>query len=179
MLARLVVRDLTTPLLLGNNMQSKLQEGSSHICWGKRHNRGRRLGNPLNMSVLPQNPLRQVTHHLLFAGHDPSRVPAHVLKRCHVSSVLVRCPGDMTMLHRIQQASEVLSISKPPFRFPSTHIRVMPSVIIIFLPRNDMSDVNYNSSLQTQKDRFISAPKYHTKNYTFTINLKKNKNILP
>jgi len=173
MLPRLVVRNLVTPPLLGNDMQSKLQEGSSHICWAKRHNCSRRSGNPLNMFVLPQNLLRQVTHHPLFAGHDPSRVPAHVLKRCHVSSVLVRPPGDMTMLHRIQQASEVLSISKPPFRFPSTHERVMPFVIIIFLPRNDMSDVSYNSSLQTQKDRFISAHKYHTKNYTFTINFKK------
>jgi len=160
-------------MLLGNDMQSKLQEGSSHICSGKRHNRSRRSGNPLNMSVLPQNPLRQVTHHLLFVGHDPSRVPAHVLKRRHVSSVLVRRPGYMTMLHRIQQASEVLSISKPPFRFSSTHIRVMSFVFIIFLPLNDMSDVSFNPSLQTQKDRFISAPKYHTKNYTFTINLKK------
>jgi len=129
------------------------------------------------MSVLSQNPLRQVTHHLLFVGHDPSRVPAHVLKRRHVSSVLVRHPGDMTMLHRIQQAYEVLNIIKPSFRFPSTHIRVMSFVIIIFLPRNDMSDVSYNSSLQTQKDRFISAPKYHTKNYSFTINLKKKKII--
>jgi len=154
-------------------MQSKLQEGSSHICLGKRHNRSRRLGNPLNMSVLPHNLLRKVTHHSLFAGHDPSRVPTHVLKRRHVSSVLVQPPGDTTMLHRIQKASEVLSISKPPFRFPSTHERVMPFLIIIFLPRNDMSDVSYNPSLQTQKDRFISAHKYHTKNYTFTINLKK------
>jgi len=162
-----------TPLLLGNDMQRKLQEGNSHICWGKRHNCSRRSGNPLNMSVLPQNPLRQVTHYPLFAGHDPSRVPAHVLKRRHVSSVLVRPPGDMTILHRIQQASEVLSISKPSFRFPSTHEWVMQFVIIIFLPRNDMSDVSYNPSLQTQKDRFISAHKYHTKNYTFTINFKK------
>jgi len=175
MLPRLVVQDLTTPLLLGNDMHSKLQEGSSHICWGKRHNRTRRSGNPLNMSVLPQNPLRQVTHHLLFVGHDPSRVPTHVLKRRHVSSVLVRRLGDMTMLHQIQQASEVLNISKPLFRFPSTYIRVMPFVIIIFLLRNDMSDVSYNPSLQTQKDRFISTPKYHTKNYTFTINLKKKR----
>jgi len=125
------------------------------------------------MSVIPQNLLRQVTHHLLFAGHDPSRVPAHVLKRRHVSSVLVRRPCDMTMLHRIHQASEVLSINKPPFRFPSTHIRVMLFVTIIFLPRNDMSDVSYNPSLETQKERFISAPKYHRKNYTFTVNLKK------
>ena len=85
MLPRLVVRDLVTPMLLGNDMQSKLQEGSNHICWGKRHNRSRRSGNPLNMSVLPQNPLWQVTHHPLFSGHDPSRVPAHVLKRCHLS----------------------------------------------------------------------------------------------
>jgi len=164
MLPRLVVRDLVTPLLLGNDMQSKLQEGNNHICWGKRHNRSRRSGNCMNISVLPQNSLGQVMHHLLFAGHDRSGVPAHVLKKRHVSSVLVRTPGDMIMLHRIQQASEVFSISKPPFRFPSTHIRVLPFVIFIFLPRNDMSDVSYNPSLQTQKDIFISAPKYHTKN---------------
>jgi len=173
MLPRLIVWDLVTTLLLANDVQSKLQEGSNHICWGKRQNRSRRSGNGLNISVLPQNPLRQVTHHLLFADHDSSGVPAHVLKRRHVSSALVRPPGDMTMLHRIQQASEVFDISKPPFRFSSTHIRVLPFVIFIFLPRNDMSHVSYNSSLQTQKDKFISAHKYHTKNYTCTINLKK------
>jgi len=99
MLPRLVVRDLVTPLLLGNDMQSKLEEGSNNICWGKRHNCSRRSGNGLNISLLPQNPLGKVTHYLLFAGHDPSRVPAHILKRCHVSSLLVRPPGDMTMLH--------------------------------------------------------------------------------
>ena len=74
MLSRLVVRDWVTSLLLGNDIQSKLQEGSSHICWGKRQNRSRRSENGLNIFVLPQNPLRQVTHHLLFAGHDPSGV---------------------------------------------------------------------------------------------------------
>jgi len=129
MLPSLVVRDLVTLMLLGNDMQSKLQEGSSHICWGKRHNRSRRSGNGLNISVLPKNPLWQVTHHPLFAGHDPSGVPANVLKRCHVSSVLVRPPGDMTMLHGIQQASEVFNINKPPFMCPSTHIRVSSFVI--------------------------------------------------
>jgi len=173
MLPRLVVRDLVTLLLLGTDMQSKLQEGNNHICWGKRQNRSKRSWNDLNISVLPQNPLGQVTHHLLFVGHDPSGVPAHLLKRRHVSSGLVRPPGDMTMLHQIQQASEVFSISKHPFSFPSTHIRVRPFVIFIFLPRNDMSDVSYNPSLQTQKEKFISAHNYHTKNYTFTINLKK------
>jgi len=159
MLPKLVVWDLVSPLLLGNDMQSKLQEGSSHICWGKRHNRSRRSGNSLNISVLPQNILGEVTHHLLFVGHDPFVVPAHVLKRCHVSSALVRPLVYMTMLHQIQQASEVFSVSKPPFRFPSTHIRVLPFVIFIFLPRNDMSHVRYNPSLQTQINKFISAHK--------------------
>jgi len=126
---RLVVQDLVTPMLLGNNMESKLQEGSSHICWGKRHDRSRRSGNGLNIFVLPHNLLLQVTHHPLFASHDPSRVPTHVMKRSHVSSVLVRPPGDMTMLHGIQQASEVFNISKPRFRCPSTHIRVRSFVI--------------------------------------------------
>jgi len=114
MLPRLIIRDWVTPLLLGNDMQSKLQEGSNHICWGKRQNRSRRSGNGLIISVLPQNPLPQVTHHLLFAGHDPSGVPTHILKRRHISSVLVRPPSDMTMLHQIQQASEVFSINKLP-----------------------------------------------------------------
>jgi len=164
-----------TPLLLGNDMQSKPQEGSSHISWGKRHNRSRRSGNFLNISVLPPNPLEQVTHHLLFPSHDPFGVPAHVLKRCHVSSVLVRPPGDMTMVHRIQQASEVISMFKPPLRFPSTHIRVLPFVILIPRPWNHMSEVGYNPSLQTQRDKSISAHKCRTRNYTFTFNLKKRR----
>jgi len=147
MLPRFVVQDLVTPLLLGNDMQNKLQEGSSHIWWGRRHNRSRRSGNGVNIYVLPQNPLGQVTHHLLFPSHDPFRVPAHVLKRRHVSSVLVRPPGDMRMLHRIQQASEVINMFKLPLRSPSTHIRVLPFVILISQPRNHMSEVSYNLSL--------------------------------
>ena len=126
---RLIVQDLVTPMLLGNDMESKLQEGSNHICWGKRHNRSRRSGNSLNISLLSQNPLWQVTHHPLFADHGPSRVPTHVMKRSHVSSALVRPLGDMTMLHGIQQAYEVFSINKPPFRCPYTHIQVRPFVI--------------------------------------------------
>jgi len=43
-----------------------------------------------------------------------------------------------------------------------------------------MADVSYNPSLQTQKDKFIGDDNYHTKKYTFTINLKKEENkILP
>jgi len=53
----------------------------------------------MNIVVVPQNSLRQVTHHLLFADHDPSGVPAYVLKRRDVSLVLVQPPDDMTMLH--------------------------------------------------------------------------------
>jgi len=165
-------------MLLGNDMQSKLQEGSNHIFWDKRHNRSRRSGNGLNIFVLPQNPLRYVTHHPLFAGHDPSRVLSHILKRRHVSSVLVRPPSDMTMLHRIQQASEVINMFKPALRFPSTHIRVLPFVILISRPRNHMSEVSYNPSLQTQRDKSISAHKCHTRNYTRN-DKKRRKKILP
>ena len=123
-------------------------------------------GNGLNIYVLPLNPLWQVTHYLLFVGHDPSGVPTHVLKRCHVTSVLIRPPGDMTMLHRIQQSSEVINMFKPPMRFPSTHIRVLPFVILISRPRNHMSEVSYTPSLQTQRDKSISAHKCHKRNYT-------------
>ena len=168
MISRLVVRDRLTPLLLANDMQSKLQEGSNHICWGKRQNRRRRSENGLNIVVLPQNPLRHVTHHLMLVGHDPSGVPAHILKRRHVSSVLVRPPEYMTMLHQIHQVFEVLSISEPLFRFPSTHIRAIPFVIFIFHPRNDMSEVSYNPSLQTQRDKFhISTQVSHKKVYIY------------
>jgi hypothetical protein len=168
MLPRLVVRDLATPLLLGNDMQSKLQVGNSHIYWGKRHNHSRRSGNPQNMSVLPQHPLRQVTHHPLFAGHDPSGVPAHVLKRRHVSSVLVQPPGDMIMLHRIQQASEMVSMFKPPLRFPSTHIGVFTVVILVSQPRNHMSAVSYNPSLQNKEKNLYQ----HTSVIQETIHLR-------
>jgi len=136
----IVLRDRLTAPLLAKDMESKLQEGSSHLCWVKRPNRRRRSGNGLNIVVLPRNQHQQVTHHLLFVGHDPSGVPTYALKRRQVSSVLVRSPDDMTMLHRIHQASKVCSISKPPGRFPSTHIR--PIVIFIFLPRNDMFEVS-------------------------------------
>jgi len=68
----------------------------------------------------------------------------------------------------------------PPLRFPSTHIRVLPFAILISRPRNHMSEVSYKSSLQTQRDKSISAHKCHTRNYTFTFNLKREeKNILP
>ena len=97
----LALQDRITPLLLDKDMESKLQEGSNHLCWLKRHNRRRRSGNGLNIVVLPQNPLRQVTHHPFFVGHDPFGVPAYVLKRCHVSSVLVRTRDGMRMLQQI------------------------------------------------------------------------------
>jgi hypothetical protein len=167
------LRDQITPLLLAKDMESKLQEGSNHLRWLKRPNRRKRSGNGLYIVVLPQNPLWKVTHHPVFVGHDPSRVPAYVMKWRHVSSVLVRPPDDMRMLHRIYQSSEVSIISKPPGRFPSTHIWVLPIVIFIFPPRKELSEVSKNPSLQTQRDKFISAHKYHTKNYTFTIQLKK------
>ena len=128
-------------LLLAKDLESKLQEGSNHLCLVKRLNRGRRFGNGLNIAVLPYNPLRQVMNHLLFASHDPSEVPAYVLKRRHVSSVLVQPPDDMTMLHRIHQASKVCNIRIPPGRFQSTHIQILPIVIFIFHPSNDMSEV--------------------------------------
>jgi len=110
----LALRDRLTPLLLAKDMDGKLQEARSHLCWLKRPNQCKRSGNGSNIAVLAQNPLRQVTHHPGFAGHDRFEVPTYVLKRRHVSSVLVRPPDDITMLQRIHQSSEVSSISKPP-----------------------------------------------------------------
>jgi len=138
----LALRERITAQLVGKDMESKLQEGINHLCWLKRHNRRKRSGNGLNVAVLPQNPLRHVTHHPYFAGHDPSGVPSYVLKRRHVSSVLVRPSDDMKMLHRIHRSYEVSNIRKPPGRFPSTQIRVLPIVIFIFPPRTKMFEVN-------------------------------------
>ena len=67
----------------------------------------------------------------------------------------------------------ITSMFKPPLRFPSTHIRVLPFVILISRPRNHIFEVSYNPSLQTQRDKSISAHKCHTRNYTSTFNLKK------
>jgi len=132
----LALRDRITHLLLANDMDDKLQEARSHLCWVKRLNQRRRSGNGLNMVLLPQNPLRKLTHHPGFTYHDPSRVPAYVLKRRVVSPSLVRPPDDMSMLHRNNLESEVSSIRKSPGRFPSTHKRVLTLIIFINLPRN-------------------------------------------
>ena len=67
----------------------------------------------------------------------------------------------------------ITSMFKPPLRFRSTHIRVLPFVILISRPRNHIFEVSYNPSLQTQRDKSISAHKCHTRNYTFTFNFKK------
>jgi len=129
----------------------------------------RRSGNGLNIVVLPQNPLWQVMHHPGFVGHDRFGVPAYVLKRSQVSSALVRLPDYMSMLHLIHLESIVSSIRKSPGMFPSTHKRVLTIVIFIRLLRNELPDVSQNPSLQTQRDKFISAHKNYTNNYTFTI----------
>jgi len=165
----LVLRDRLTPLLLGKDMDIKFQVARNHLRWLKRPNRRRRCGSGLNIIVLPQNPLRQVTHHPDSAGHDPSGVPTYVLKRWQVSSTLVRPQDDMSVLHRINPESEVSNIRKSPRRFPYTHKRVNTIVIFIRLPWNELPEVSQNLSPQTQWDKFISAHKYHTNNYTFTI----------
>jgi len=162
----LALRDRLTPLLLGKDMNIKLQEGRNHLRWLSHRKRSR---NGLNIAVLPHNPFRQVMHHPGFASHGPSGVPTYVLKRRQVSSALVLPPDDMTMLHLIHPKSVVSSIRKSPGRFPSTDIRVLTIVIFKRLPQNELLKVSQNPSLQTQRDKFISAHKHHTNDYTFTI----------
>ena len=81
MLPHLVLLDWITILLLAKDMDNKFHEGHNHILWRKLCNLRRRSGNGLNISILPQNPLRQVTTHPGFTDHDPFGVPSYVLKR--------------------------------------------------------------------------------------------------
>jgi len=111
MLPNLVLRDRVTLLLLAKDRDSKLHEGHNHLIWCKLRNRRRRSRNGMDIAVLPQNPLRQVTHHPVFAGHDPSSLPSYVMKRRHVSSSLVRPSDDISMLHRISCGTVVSSVT--------------------------------------------------------------------
>jgi len=168
MLPHLILRDRMTHLLLAKDMDNKLHGGHNYHLWRNLRNRRRRYVNNLDIAVLPQNPLRQVTAHLGLVGHNQSRVPAYVMKRRKVSSSLVRPPDDTSMLHQINCGSVVSNIRKALGRFPSTHKRVSTQVIWIKLPRNELPEVRQNPSLQTQRDKFISA-QVSLKNYTFTI----------
>jgi hypothetical protein len=170
MLPDLVLRDRVTPLLLAKDMYNKLHEGHNHVGWFNNRNPRRRQWNGLDIVVLPQNLLRQVTTHPVFVGHDTSGVPTYVLKRCHVSSSLVRPPDDMSMLHRINCGYEVFRIRKFPGRFPFTPKRVNMQVIFLTLPRNECLEVRKNPSLQTHRNGTnLYQHKYHTNNYTFMI----------
>jgi len=95
MTPRLVIRNRITLMLMAEDMKSKLHEGMGHVIRRNKLNVCRRPGNSLDIPVLPKNPLWQVTDHPVAAGHDPSGVPAYVLKGRDVSSSLVRPPGDM------------------------------------------------------------------------------------
>ena len=114
MLPHLVIRDQITPLLLAKDMDNKIREGNNHIRWRKTPNRRRRSQNGLDITVLPQNSLRQVMTHHVPVGHDPSRVPTYVLKRRQVSPRLVRPPYDVSMLQQINHASIVSWINIAP-----------------------------------------------------------------
>jgi len=92
---------------LSSTWTIKSWKDDNHILWLKILNRCRKLGNGLGITVLPQNPLRQVMSHPFFAGHDPSGVPAYVLKSPDVSSILVRPRDDINILHQINEASVV------------------------------------------------------------------------
>ena len=89
----------------------------------KRLNVSRRFGSCLDILVLPKNPLWQVADHPVSASHDPSGVPAYVLKGRDVSSPLVRPPDDIRVVQRINGTSIVSRIRKASGRFPLTHKR--------------------------------------------------------
>jgi len=122
-----------------------------------------------------------VTDHPVAVSHDPSGVPAYVLKGCDVSSSLVRPPGDMRMVQRINGSSVVFRIRKAPGRFPLTHKRGNSRVVgIIFNPRNDVREVCQSPSLQTQRNKFISAQVLYKQLYIYDpISKKEEKQILP
>ena len=131
-----------TPLLMAEDMYSKLREGLGHVIFRKTPNVCRRPGSCLDIPVLPKSPLWQVMDPLVFVDHDPSGVPAYVLKGRDVSPSLVRPPDDMRMVQRINGISIVSRISKAPGRFPLIHKRGNSRVVgIIINPRNDVREV--------------------------------------
>ena len=147
---RLVIRNLITPLLMAEDMLSKLREGIGHVIRRKNLDVRRRPGNPLDIPVLPKNPLRQVT------DHDPSGVPAYVLEGRDVSSPLVRPPGDMWMVQGINGSLVVSRIRKSPGRSPLTHKWGNSRVVgIIINLRNDVREVRQSPSLQTQRNKYL------------------------
>ena len=94
----------------------------------------------------------------VFAGHDPSGVPAYVLKGRHVSSSLVRPSDELRIVQRINDIFVVSKIRKSPGRFPFIHKRGNNRVVIfIKIPRNEVPEVRKNSSLQTQRNNFIPS----------------------
>ena len=112
----------------------------------------------MDILVLPKNPLWQVTNHPVSVGHDPSRVAAYVLKVRDVSSTLVRPPDDMRMVQKINGSLVVPRIRKAPRRFPLTYKRGNSRVVgIIINPQNNVCEVRQSPSLQTQRNKFISA----------------------
>jgi hypothetical protein len=80
--------------------------------------------------------------HPVFVDHDPSGVPAYVLKGCDVSSSLVQPPDDMRMVQRINGVFVVSRIRKAPGRFLFIHKRGN-SMIILFIkiPHNEVTKV--------------------------------------
>ena len=92
-----------------------------------------------------------MTDRPVAVGHDPSGVPAYVLKGRDVSSSLVRPPGDMRMVQRINGRSVVSRIRKAPGRFPLTEKWGNSRVVVLFFnPRNDVREVCQSPFLQTQ-----------------------------
>jgi len=178
---RLVIRNRMTPLPMAEDMSSKLHEGLGHVICRKSLNVCWRPGPCLDIPVLPKNPLWQVTDHPVGAGHDPFGVPAYILKGRDVPSSLVRPPGDMRMVQRINGSSIVSRIRKAPGRFPLTHKRGNSRVVgIIFNPQNDVREVCQIPSLQTQRNKFILAQVLYKQLYIYDpISKKEEKQILP
>ena len=134
----------------------------------------RRPGNSMDIPVLPKNPLWQVTDPPVFAEHDPSGVPAYVLKGRDVSSSLVRPPYDMRIVQRINGISIVSRISKSSGRFPLSHKRGNNrAVVIITDPQKEVPEVRKNPSLQTQRNKFISAQILYKQLYIHDLISKK------
>jgi hypothetical protein len=135
----------------------------------------------LHIPVLPKNMLCQVTDHLVAVDHDPSGVPSYILKGGDVSSSLVRPSCDMRMVHRINGSSVVSRIRKAPGRFPLTDKRGNSMVVILINnPWNDVHEVRQSPSLQTQRNKFISAQVLYKQLYRYNpISKKEEKQILP
>ena len=94
---------LLTPIIRLKRARAEVREGLHNLSRCQRWNIRRRSRYGLDVSVLPQYPLRQVTVHPTVAAHDPTRIPKYLLERLELPVPFVRPPAYVIKRNAIKQ----------------------------------------------------------------------------